>query len=91
MGASMGGPGIAPPPPPDFLRIKSEEVWLSFHTHIDRLMHMTYGVEMGSGAMIHTPSFIKISSGIQKFTGGIHRQESDLINPFLFFQIRKVD
>jgi hypothetical protein len=25
-----------------------------------------YGVEMGSGGMIHIPSFIKIGSGIQK-------------------------
>jgi hypothetical protein len=33
-----------------------------------------YAVEMGSGAMIHIPSFIKIGSGIQKFVGrGIHR------------------
>jgi hypothetical protein len=28
-----------------------------------------YAVEMGSGAMIYIPSFIKISSGIQKLMG----------------------
>jgi hypothetical protein len=27
---------------------------------------MKYAVEMGSGTMIHIPSFIKIGSGIQK-------------------------
>jgi hypothetical protein len=32
-----------------------------------------YAVEMGSGAMIYIPSFIKIGSGIQMFIGGIHR------------------
>jgi hypothetical protein len=31
---------------------------------------MKYTTEMGSGAMIHVPSFIKIGSGIQKLTGG---------------------
>jgi hypothetical protein len=38
---------------------------------------MKYAVEMGSGAMIYVPSFIKIVSGIQKLIergGGIHRQ-----------------
>jgi hypothetical protein len=30
---------------------------------------MKYAVEMGSGAMIYIPSFIKIGSGIQKLTG----------------------
>jgi hypothetical protein len=29
-------------------------------------------VEMGSGAVIYVPSFIKIGSGIQKLIGGIH-------------------
>jgi hypothetical protein len=29
-----------------------------------------YTTEMGSGAMIHVPSFIKIGSGIQNFLGG---------------------
>jgi hypothetical protein len=31
---------------------------------------MKYAVEMGSGAMIYTPSLIKIGSGIQKLIGG---------------------
>jgi hypothetical protein len=31
---------------------------------------MKYAVEMGSGAMIYIPSFIKIGSGIQRLTGG---------------------
>jgi hypothetical protein len=28
---------------------------------------------MGSGDVIYVPSFIKIGSGVQKLTGGIHR------------------
>jgi hypothetical protein len=31
---------------------------------------MKYAVEMGSGAMVYIPSFIKIGSGIQKFMRG---------------------
>jgi hypothetical protein len=31
---------------------------------------MKYAVEMGSGAMIYIPSFIKIGSGTQKLMGG---------------------
>jgi hypothetical protein len=31
---------------------------------------MKYAVEMGSGAMIYIPSFIKIGSNIQKLTEG---------------------
>jgi hypothetical protein len=31
---------------------------------------MKYAVEMGSGAMIYLPSFIKIVFGIQKLIGG---------------------
>jgi hypothetical protein len=31
---------------------------------------MKYAIGMGSGAMIHIPSFIKIGSGIQKLIGG---------------------
>jgi hypothetical protein len=41
---------------------------------------MKYAVEMGSCAMIYVPSFIKIGSGIQKLTGGIHRQDKDRIS-----------
>jgi hypothetical protein len=37
---------------------------------------------MGSDAMIHVPSFIKIGSGIQKLMGGgyIDRQQCNLIS-----------
>jgi hypothetical protein len=31
---------------------------------------MKYAVEMGSGAVIYIPSFIKIGSGIEKLIGG---------------------
>jgi hypothetical protein len=31
---------------------------------------MKYAVEMGSGAIIYIPSFIKIGSGIQMLIGG---------------------
>jgi hypothetical protein len=31
---------------------------------------MKHAVEMGSDAMIYTPSFVKTGSGIQKLTGG---------------------
>jgi hypothetical protein len=41
---------------------------------------MKYAVEMGSGAMIYIPSFIKIGSGIPKFIVGTHRQHCDLIS-----------
>jgi hypothetical protein len=47
---------------------------------------LKYAVEIDSGAMIYVPSFIKISSGIQKFTGRGHRQHGDLISLLLFFQ-----
>jgi hypothetical protein len=35
---------------------------------------MKYAVEIGSGAMIYTPSFIKSGSGIQTLMWGIHKQ-----------------
>jgi hypothetical protein len=34
---------------------------------------MKYAFEMGSGAMIHIPSFIETGSGIQRLTGGMYR------------------
>jgi hypothetical protein len=50
---------------------------------------MRYAVEMGSGAMIYIPSFIKICSGTQKVVGGgIHRHadsHGDRISLLLFF------
>jgi hypothetical protein len=39
---------------------------------------MKYAVEMGSGAMIYMPSFIKTGSGIEIFTTGIHRHTDSL-------------
>jgi hypothetical protein len=50
---------------------------------------MKYVVEMGPGAMIYIPSFIKISSDIQKFDRGIYRQHGDLISLLLFLQNKK--
>jgi hypothetical protein len=41
---------------------------------------MKYAVEMGSGAMISIPGFIKIGSGIQKWIRGIHRRFLVLIS-----------
>jgi hypothetical protein len=49
---------------------------------------MKYAIEMGSGAMIYIPSFIKTGSGIQKLIGGIHRQQCDLISLLYSFKIR---
>jgi hypothetical protein len=34
---------------------------------------MKYAVEMGSGAMLYIPNFVKIGSGIQNLIGGNHR------------------
>jgi hypothetical protein len=44
---------------------------------------MKYAVEMGSGAMIYIPSFIKIGSALQKLMGGggdtqTHRQQHEI-------------
>jgi hypothetical protein len=50
---------------------------------------MMYAIEMGSGAMVYTPSFIKIGSGIQMVIGG-GQQHDDLISLLLFFQNRDV-
>jgi hypothetical protein len=49
---------------------------------------MKYAIEMGSGAMIHIPRFLKIGSGIQKLIGFTDRQHSDFISLLLFFQKR---
>jgi hypothetical protein len=45
-----------------------------------------YAAEMGSGDMIHMPSFIKIGSDIQKLTGRIHKQHGDHISLLSFSQ-----
>jgi hypothetical protein len=39
---------------------------------------MKDAVEMGSGAMICIPSFVKIGSGIQKLMRGIHRHADSM-------------
>jgi hypothetical protein len=46
---------------------------------------MKYAVDMGSGAMIYVPNFIKTGSSIQKLIRGIHRhrQHGDLISLIL--------
>jgi hypothetical protein len=44
---------------------------------------MEYAVEMGSGAVIYVPGFIKIGSGIQKLILGdtqTHRHHGDSIS-----------
>jgi hypothetical protein len=49
---------------------------------------MKYAVEMGSGATIYTPSFLKTGSGIQKLIEGgsqTHKQHGDLISLISFF------
>jgi hypothetical protein len=53
---------------------------------------MKYAVEMGSGAMIYTSSYIKLGSGTQMLMGGYiyrriqrHRQPGDFISLLLFF------
>jgi hypothetical protein len=53
---------------------------------------MKYDAEMGSGAMIHIPSFIKTGSGNRKLIGGggDHKQQGDLISLLLFFQNKEI-
>jgi hypothetical protein len=51
---------------------------------------MKHAVEMGSGARICMPVFIKISSAIQKLIRETHRQHGDRISLLYFFKIRKV-
>jgi hypothetical protein len=41
---------------------------------------MKYAVEIGSGAMIYIPSFIKIGLGIRKLIWGIYIQHGDHIS-----------
>jgi hypothetical protein len=55
---------------------------------------MMYVVEMGSGAMVYIPSFVYISSGIQKLRGGgysqthKYRQHGDGISLFFFKYVK---
>jgi hypothetical protein len=54
---------------------------------------MKCAAEMGSNAMIYILSFIKVGSGIQKLTGGIHRHTDNKVisgDYFYFLKIRKV-
>jgi hypothetical protein len=54
---------------------------------------MKYAAEMGPGAMIYVPIFIKIGSGIQKLIGGIHGHTyiTEITgNYFHFVKLRKV-
>jgi hypothetical protein len=54
---------------------------------------MKCAVEMGSGAMIYIPSFIKIGSGIHKLIREdtqTHGQHGDRISLLSFFKLRKV-
>jgi hypothetical protein len=45
---------------------------------------MKYVVEIGLGAMIYMPNFVKIGSAIQKLIGGgIHRQHGDRVSQLL--------
>jgi hypothetical protein len=39
---------------------------------------MKYVAEIGSGAMIYIPSFIKTDSGIQKIMGRVHRHTDSM-------------
>jgi hypothetical protein len=51
-------------------------------------------VEMGSGAVMYVPYFMKIGSGVQKLIRGIHRhthrQQHDLISLLYFLKMRNV-
>jgi hypothetical protein len=54
---------------------------------------MKCAVEMGSGAMIYTPGFIKIGLRIQKVVredSQTHRHHGYRISVLPFFEIRKV-
>jgi hypothetical protein len=56
------------------------DLWLGF---------VTYAVEMGSGALIQIPSFIKTDSGIEKLNVGdtqAHKHDGDPLSLLLFFQ-----
>jgi hypothetical protein len=50
---------------------------------------MKYAVEIGSGAMIYIPSFIKIGPGVRKLIGRdtqTRTQDGDFKSLLLFFQ-----
>jgi hypothetical protein len=58
----------------------SNDKEINIQTQTDWSDSFNYAVEMGSGAVMYVPSFIKIGSGIQKLIGGVHRQQSDFIS-----------
>jgi hypothetical protein len=45
---------------------------------------MMHAVEMGSGAMIYIPSFLKTGSDIEKLIGQIHRAGLSHKHTFIF-------
>jgi hypothetical protein len=52
---------------------------------------MKYAVQMGPGAMIYIPGFIKIGLAIQKLMGwGEHKAWRSHKPTIIFFKIRKV-
>jgi hypothetical protein len=52
---------------------------------------MKYAAEIGSGAMICIPSFIKIGSGIQKLIErGIHRHTDSMVISYAYFNPFKI-
>jgi hypothetical protein len=55
---------------------------------------MKHAVEMGIGAMIYIPRYIKIGSDVQKLIEGrdsqTYRQHGDSISLLLFFQNKKI-
>jgi hypothetical protein len=50
---------------------------------------MKDAVEMGSGAMVYIPSFIKIGSGIRKLIGGILRHTDSIQIAYAYFYFSK--
>jgi hypothetical protein len=82
--------------------LPSNDRGIHIHTHRLRGEIFNWVAEMGSGAVIYIPSFIKIGSGVQKFIGGMHRhtqtnihththgQQCDFISLLYFFKLRKV-
>jgi hypothetical protein len=60
---------------------------------IDGREFIKHAAEIGSGTTIYVPSFVKISSGIQKLIEGdtkTHGQHGDPISLLLFSQTSKV-
>jgi hypothetical protein len=54
---------------------------------------MKYASDMGSGAVIYIPTFVKIDSGIQTLIEGTHRHTDSMVIAyacFHFLKIRKI-